>query len=162
MVSVQQHKARQAPQGTDNSSCAPCIPHPGQKWARLTGKTTHSAPTRRDKWVCCSYIHRAMTEKLQQPNPGFLKNGWVFFLVSQRKDCYGRSSSKKEQASIKYGSLHFVYYMNIKPSPPHSRFSHSGSLLFLGYTVNSSPSMHWYLPFPDQDSNSFLQPQHSL
>lgn len=92
-------------------------------------------------------LRRAVTEKLQRPNPGiFFKH--FSFLVSQRKDCYGRSTSNKEQAGNKIGSLRFVYYMHIKPRPPHSRLSHSGSLLFLGHTVNSSPSMHWYLPFP--------------
>lgn len=87
-----------------------------------------------------------MTEKLQQPKPRIFLNIFLFFfLSSQGKDSYERSSNNKELADNENGSLHFVHYVHIKPQPLYSRSFYSGILLFLRHkTPQHNPDKQRY------------------
>lgn len=58
-----------------------------------------SALTRRDKWVCCSYIHRAIPEKLQHLKPGIFFNSFIFWSLQEKIVMEGHQATKNRQVS---------------------------------------------------------------
>lgn len=98
--------------------------------------------------------------KAVKAKPRIFKKNVFSFLVSQRKDSYGRSSRKNRQISNTYhytlcirGTLNQVH-----PIPGSLTLA---ACYFWDILLTPIPPCTGTSPSPDQDSNSFLQPQYN-
>lgn len=92
-------------------------------------------------------LRRAVTEKLQRPNPGIFSNIFLFWSLKEKIVMEGLQATKSRQVT-KLDHYVLCITCTLNQGHPIPGFLTLAACYFWEHTVNSSPSMHWYLPFP--------------